>query len=181
VALSVIAGCYDDQLSSCPEGVLLRVYYIGQLVLLSILVVLSAVITYVSSSGTMLDPTSRRRRLPVFLVIRTALVLIDVTWAAIGTAWAFQTTVVEDCPSSVVSVVQGAVIVGWILLVAVGVGFILIFDPLGRRRLQLQRSQRQAAQSDNVDADNRSTTADFVLRSTRLWTIRYVRRNCHTD
>jgi hypothetical protein len=170
IALSAVAGIYDNQVSSCPDGVLLRVYYAGQLVILSILVVLTAAVTYISSSGTILDPTSRRRRLPTLLVVRAILILPEIAWAAVGTAWAFQPSIVADCPSAIVSAVEGAVIFGWILLAGTGVGFFFVFDPLGRRQYQLRQLQQREAEGDGSRSSQ--SAADFTSYSKRLWTIR---------
>jgi hypothetical protein len=170
VALSAIAGIYDTQVSSCPDGVLLRVYYAGQLVILCILVVLTAAVAYISSSGTILDPTSRRRRLPALIVLRAILVLPEIAWTAVGTAWAFQPSIVADCPSAIVSAVEGAVIVGWIVLAGTAIGFFIVFDPLGRRRHQLRQLQRREAEGDG--SNSRLSAAEFTSHSKRLWTIR---------
>lgn len=184
--MSIVFGCYYDQLSSCPDDALLHIYFIGHWVILFVFAVLSAVIAWFSAAGTMPDSTPRRSRMPPLVITRTVLVLPDIAMTSIGTTWAFGATGTASCPHSIVRSVRVAVIIEWVLVVVLGIALVVVFDPLGRRRRQLDRlrKQRTSAGCDDTDCDAESTWAieTLVMDSKRLWKRRYiVSRRLYSD
>jgi sn1-specific diacylglycerol lipase len=139
LVLAVVLAAHNDLLSICGGGHLLRVYYIGMLVLLSLSITLSAVTVYISSRGTIVDGT-QRAKLPYLLYARIVFILPDLAWTAIGTKWAFDDFSGKQCMSDVVAAVRGAVIVGWLLQLALIVGVLVVFDPYGHEHSQLNLS-----------------------------------------
>ena len=127
LALAIVLAYHNDILSTCTDGMLLRVYYIGMMALLCVAVVLSMLTAYISSKGTIVD-TSERRYLSVFLYIRLFLCIPDIVWTALGSQWAFQEM---HCDAIAVAVIRTAVVVGWLLVLALIIGIAVVFDPLG--------------------------------------------------
>jgi uncharacterized metal-binding protein len=148
IALTVVLALHNDVLSTCTDGTLLRVYYIGMVILLIAAIILSAAIAYVSSRGTITDSTGRKCVSPLLLA-RVFLSVLDIAWTAIGTRWAF---VEVSCTNDVVIVVRCVVIVGWLLVLALIVGVTVVFDPLGHQLSETDPGQE----------------------SERLWKTRYI-------
>jgi len=97
------------------------------IIILTVAVFLSAAIAYSSAHGTMVDPSGRECVAPLLLG-RMALSILDIVWTGCGTRWAFVET---NCDDVVVIVVRCAVVAGWLLVFALIVGVIVVFDPLG--------------------------------------------------
>jgi hypothetical protein len=183
--LSIVFGIYYDQLSLCPDDALLHIYFIGHWVLLLTLVILSAVIAWSSAAGTLSDSTPRRSRMPPLIISRTVLVLPDIAWTSVGTTWAFGTSSTASCPASIVRSVRVAVITEWVLLFVLAIALLVVFDPLGRRRRQLDRlrKRRAVAGGSDTDGDAESTQSleALIVDLKRLWKKRYCWLNCRAE
>lgn len=152
ISLVLVLALHNDLLLKCENGSYLRTYYIGMIVILSVAIVLSVVVAYNSSRGTIIDSAGREYVAPL-LIARVALSILDVAWTAYGTRWAFVETA---CDSVVVIVLRCAVVLGWLLVFALIVGIVVVFDPLGHHR----------------------SGSDVTVESERLWKLRFV--DCHS-
>lgn len=142
IALAILLAAHNDLLYQCETGHLLRLYYVGTLLQLSVTIILSTAIVYVSARGTIADDRPRVG-LTRLLYARTALLLPDLAWTAIGTKWAFKDEAGTKCPPGAVVVVRSVVIVSWLLQLAFVIFILLFFDPLGRPSTRpIEDSQR---------------------------------------
>ena len=139
IAFAALLAVHDNLLYQCESGHLLRLFYVGTLLLLAVAIILCIAIVYVSALGTIADERPRAK-LPRLLHLRTFLLLPDLAWTAIGTKWAFIDEVGTECTTDVVAVVRSAVIVSWLLQLAIIISILLFFDPLGRRHGSTQTS-----------------------------------------
>ena len=99
--------------------------------ILAVTALLDLAIALVSARGTLSDPTPRRAVAPL-LYVKLCTVLPEVAWTALGTNWAFaKSPVAELCPKDMVILAKVATIVGWLLLVGMGVAVYVVFDPIG--------------------------------------------------
>ena len=142
---------HADRLWTCPDGHLLAVYYSGMLVVLSLHIVTTAVEIALSTRGS-ITHEAPRRHMAALLYGRLALVGGEVVWTALGTYWAFCERT-SACERHVLVAVKVAVIVGWLILVALVVGLVVVFDPLGGSALS-------------------SSDDDLSSAAARLWKIR---------
>ena len=144
-ALAAVLVAHNDLLYQCETGHLLRFYYVGTLLLLSLAILLCIAIIYVSALGTIADDRPRTR-LPRLLYLRTVLLLPDLVWTAIGTKWAFKDEAGTKCPTDAVAVVRCVVVVSWLLQLAFIIFVVLFFDPLGHRHSSAHPSSVQDSQ-----------------------------------
>lgn len=128
-AISIVYSVHSDAIFECKDGRLLKAYYIGVLVLLSVTALLCASIVYVSMQGTIMI-TSPRKKLSKLLYLKIIITLPEIVWNILGTYWSFLQS--SNCQEFVVRTVQGAVITGWVLGVIVMIGIAIVFDPLGK-------------------------------------------------
>ncbi|XP_070186231.1 diacylglycerol lipase-beta-like isoform X2 [Littorina saxatilis] len=127
LVISILLGIHHGSFT-CPNGYLLRDYYIGTIVLLSIGILNSLAIMVVSMRGTIRD--SRPRRHVSNLLYAKAIILIpEAVWIILATYWAFGVSF--SCDWTVVWAAKGAVICAWIVGFWMFVGILLVFDPLG--------------------------------------------------
>ena len=152
IALGTLLAVHNDLLYQCESGHLLRLFYVGTLLLLSVAIILCIAIVHVSALGTIADERPRAK-LPRLLHVRTFLLLPDLAWTAIGTKWAFKDEAGTKCTTDAVAVVRSVVIVSWLLQLAFIIFILLFFDPLGRRHA--------------------STHPSIVRESQKLWKKRY--------
>lgn len=145
LALAAVLAVHNDLLYQCETGHLLRFYYVGTLLLVSVAIFLCIAIIYISALGTIADDRPRAR-LPTLLYVRTVLLLPDFVWTAIGTKWAFKDEAGTDCPTDAVAVVRSVIVVSWLLQLAFIIFILLFFDPLGRRHLSAHPNTVQHSQ-----------------------------------
>lgn len=129
IALAVVVSIHSDSFQ-CNSGYLLKTYYFGMLVILSLHIILDIVIMVISTRGTITNATPRKR-LPIFLYLKIAIFLPEVGWTILGTIWAFDES--SDCDDRVVMTIKGAAILGWIILFGLIVSILIIFDTTGSR------------------------------------------------
>ena len=144
-ALAAVLAAHNDLLYQCETGHLLRFYYVGTLLLLSVAIFLCIAIIYVSALGTIADDRPRVK-LSRLLYVRTALLFPDLVWTAVGTKWAFKDEAGTKCPTDAVAVVRSVLVVSWLLQLAFIVFIVLFFDPLGRQHSNEQSSSVQDSQ-----------------------------------
>ena len=140
IAIAVMFSIHRDVLPMCSNGHLLRIYYIGMLVLLSLHIITDIAILRLSMRGTIMDDRPRRR-MPLFLYVKIPLFCPEFAWTTLGTYWAFRES---TCDLHVVWTVKGAVIVGWIIMVVLLIGLWIVFDPLGSHSSQHEDTEMDA-------------------------------------
>jgi len=145
IALAALLVVHNDLLYQCESGHLLRLYYVGTLLLLSVAIILCIAIVFVSAHGTIADERPRAK-LPSLLHVRTFLLLPDLAWTAMGTKWAFKDEAGTKCTTDAVAVVRSVVIVSWLLQLAFIISVLLFFDPLGHRHASTHPSSLQDSQ-----------------------------------
>ncbi|XP_030067547.1 diacylglycerol lipase-beta [Microcaecilia unicolor] len=116
----------------CSGGLLLRIYLIGLIVLLAAIICSTSAIVYVSMQGTISNP-GPRQSIPKLIYIRLALYVPEFVWATLGAIWISDAGV--NCDRTVVSVVMGAVIISWIIIFFTTVAVVIVFDPLGKKKV----------------------------------------------
>ncbi|XP_077979551.1 diacylglycerol lipase-beta-like [Glandiceps talaboti] len=149
IAISVVYQVHRVDLLACDEGGdLLLSYLVGLLAILAIVIILELGITYCSMQGTILN-TYPRRHLPVLLYIRLLFFIGEFLWSILGTRWVFHK--VNQCDADVVRTVEGAVISSWIILLSVLIGIALVFDPLGKLTVTINKSnQLQSSETEQL-------------------------------
>ncbi|WAR11568.1 DGLB-like protein [Mya arenaria] len=104
----------QDLDATCPDSLVLHVYFVGLVFFLVVTAVLEYFILAVSMRGTIAD-SSARTPLPILLYIRLSIALPEVIWNAYGTWTAFDAA--EHCHRNVVRLAKGTVIAGWVVFV----------------------------------------------------------------
>ena len=129
IAISVIFNEHQEKFA-CDSGYLVKMFYIGSLVLLSVQLLVCFVIVHVSMKGAIMDVSSRRH-IPVLLYIKLFFFVPELVWIILGTYWAFADS--QNCERIIIITVKAAVLAGWIMFFVVGIGLLVIFDPAGKR------------------------------------------------
>lgn len=172
LALCIVFGVHNDDLSICTNGNLLRIYYVGMLVILPLEILFSITIMHFSMKGTITNDRPRRH-IPNLIMCKLFIFFIEIVWTIMGTNWAFGSHV-RNCSNVVINVVKGATVVGWILLLCLVVGIIIVFDSLGNpltetpsqlQRLWKMRCKVICCCSCGSDVtSNRSSALDEIAR-----------------
>ncbi|KAF8776834.1 diacylglycerol lipase-beta-like [Argiope bruennichi] len=117
----------------CSGERLLHTYLILSLAGLGFILLLDALIAWISSRGTVVQ-TRPRRHLCKILYLRLLVMIMEIVWNGIGTKWAF-TPADHVCePKEVITLVQVIAICSWVVLGIMIFGIILVFDPVGSYR-----------------------------------------------
>lgn len=131
VWLAVISMTYsfeNDEIKKCDARLELRLFFIGVIVLTSLVIINEIAIIYISIQGTVMN--SRPRQLmPVLLYIQLGLYLPELLWTILGTYWAVNNG--SSCQPSLVIAVCVSVTLEWLILLVVFIGVLVLFDPLG--------------------------------------------------
>jgi len=120
---------------TCDYAQKIRIFYIGTICLLAAQIILGAILTTLSSRGTMVNKHARKH-VSTVLYLRLAFFIPEVAWAIIGTVWTFAFERGVDCPKLLVKSGEGVVLIEWMLIVSIITTIILTFDPLGRRHMR---------------------------------------------
>lgn len=128
--ISTIYGFESDEIKYCDARLELRLFFIGVIVLTSLVILNEIVIIYISMQGTLVD-SRPRRHMPIFLYIQLALYLPELLWTILGTYWAVNNYSVECEPGLVIGVCI-SVALEWTIVLVVFIGVLVLFDPLGR-------------------------------------------------
>ena len=126
--ISIIYGLENDEIKYCDAWLELRLFFIGVIVLTSLIILNEIAIIYISTQGTLTDARPRRH-MPIFLYIQLALYLPELLWTILGTYWAVNSS--SDCELSLTIAVWISVALEWSILLAVLIGVLVLFDPLG--------------------------------------------------
>ena len=118
----------NDEIKKCDARLELRLFFIGVIVLTSLVIINEIAIIYISIQGTVMN--SRPRKLmPVLLYIQLGLYLPELLWTILGTYWAVKNG--SSCQPSLVIAVCVSVTLEWLILLVVFIGVLVLFDPLG--------------------------------------------------
>ena len=118
----------NDEIKKCDARLELRLFFIGVIVLTSLVIINEIAIIYISIQGTVMN--SRPRQLmPVLLYIQLGLYLPELLWTILGTYWAVKNG--SSCQPSLVIAVYVSVTLEWLILLVVFIGVLVLFDPLG--------------------------------------------------
>ncbi|XP_043487302.1 diacylglycerol lipase-beta-like [Polistes fuscatus] len=126
-------GCikYYSSTWKCQQGGdLVRVYLLGEAIILGIVMILTFFIIRYSSRGSITDTHSRRYVEPL-LTVKILMILPEINWNILGTLWIFNKNIECEIEQYTISVVKAMVFFNWILIGLTIFGFILVFDPLG--------------------------------------------------
>lgn len=126
--ISMIYGFENKEIRYCNAWLELRLFFIGVIVLTSLVILNEIAIIYVSMQGTLVD-SRPRRHMPIFLYIQLALYLPELLWTILGTYWAVNNS--SKCELSLIVAVCISVALEWSILLAVLIAVLVLFDPLG--------------------------------------------------
>ena len=127
--ISIIYGFENDEIKLCHAWLELRLFFIGVIVLTSLIILNEIAIIYISMQGTLMD-SRPRRHMPIFLYIQLALYLPELLWTILGTYWIVKNST-WNCEVSLIIAVCVSVALEWSILLAVLIGVLVLFDPLG--------------------------------------------------
>lgn len=126
--ISMIFGFENDEIKYCDARLELQLFFIGVIVLTSLVILNEVAIIYISMQGTLTDARPRRH-MPILLYIQIALYLPELLWTILGTYWAVNSG--SNCELSLTIAVWISVALEWSILLAVFIGALMLFDPLG--------------------------------------------------
>ena len=126
--ISMIYGFENDEIKDCHAWLELRLFFIGVIVMTSLIILNEIAIIYISMQGTLTDARPRHH-MPIFLYIQLGLYLPELLWTILGTYWAVNSS--SNCELSLTIAVWISVALEWCILLAVFIGVLVLFDPLG--------------------------------------------------
>ena len=83
----MIYGFENDEIKDCHAWLELRLFFIGVIVMTSLIILNEIAIIYISMQGTLTDARPRHH-MPIFLYIQLGLYLPELLWTILGTYWA---------------------------------------------------------------------------------------------
>lgn len=111
-------------------GDVVRVYLLGEVTILSIVMILTLFIIRYSSRGSITD-THARRYVEPLLTVKIFMILPEINWNILGTLWISSKNIDCEMEQYTMTTVKAMVFFNWILIGLTVLGFILVFDPLG--------------------------------------------------
>lgn len=123
IAIAAVFNNQKDKLNY-NECHLVWMYYIGNLVFVSVGIFLSLIAIHISMKGSIMDMESRRH-LPIFLYLKTGLALLEVGWNILGTYLASRKNGI--CDSKVETALTVYVILDWIYFVIIVIVIVVFF------------------------------------------------------
>ncbi|KAJ8680287.1 hypothetical protein QAD02_016074 [Eretmocerus hayati] len=121
---------YGETWNCRSGGELVRVFLIGELILLGIITILLIFIVSHSARGSIVD-TYARRHVQALLTLKVLLIAPEIFWNILGTIWVWSDVVQCSKEHYTTSVVEALVLSDWLLIGLTLLGLALIFDPLG--------------------------------------------------
>ncbi|XP_046822696.1 diacylglycerol lipase-beta-like isoform X1 [Vespa crabro] len=111
-------------------GDVVRVYLIGEITILGIVIIITFFIIRYSSKGSITD-THARRYVEPLLTVKIFMILPEINWNILGTLWISSKNIDCEIEQYTMSIVKAMVFFNWILIGLTIFGFVLVFDPLG--------------------------------------------------
>lgn len=128
--ISIIYGLENDEIKNCEASRQLEVFFIGVIVISSLVIINEGAILYVSMQGTLID-SRPRRHMPKLLYVQLALYIPELIWAILGTYWT-AAHVSFMCRVSLIVAVAVSVALQWSMLVIILIGTLILFDSMGK-------------------------------------------------
>ena len=128
--ISFIYGFQIDEIRKCKASLELQVFFIGVIVLTSLIIVNEMAILYVSVQGTLTN-ASPRQHMPKLLYFQLTLYFPELIWTILGTYWTVK-HFSYSCQLGLVVAVCVSVALEWAILLTVLIGALVLFDPLGK-------------------------------------------------
>ena len=128
--ISMIYGFENDEIRVCEAWRELQVFFIGVIVLTSLIIINEIAILYVSMQGTLVD-SRPRRHMSKLLYFQLTLYVPELLWTILGTYWAVAHFSLE-CEVSLIIAVCVSVALEWSIVLTVLIGALVLFDPLGK-------------------------------------------------
>ncbi|XP_042206197.1 diacylglycerol lipase-beta-like [Homarus americanus] len=123
---------HESDTSKCMSGShLLRVYLIGSLVILWVTLLITLVLVYFSSRGTIMN-TAPRKHVSSLIVIRVMVGIPEVAWNIMGSVWVLTGQVHCKPDTALPLLMQALVIYTWVAIGLIIIGILLLFDPMKR-------------------------------------------------
>lgn len=136
----LIAYWRQDSHLNCPGGHLLRVYLIGVLLIIVLIIIATGLLTHHSMKGSIADQEARKH-VAKCLYLRVFLVGPEVVWNALGSIWAFSGAVKCQDEPVTVAVVTALIICNWLLFLFLAIFLIVAFDPIGSNHFFASRDE----------------------------------------
>jgi len=129
---AIVAYIFTDGFDA-ENGNLLRIYMIGMMTTLLIVVVTDVAATWKSMTGHIMDTESRKMVVPL-IYLRLFCEAIDIAWNIFGTFWVFGGAFedIEENHPMTFFFVRRYVICNWASVVVLGLFLAFLFDPLGK-------------------------------------------------
>ena len=163
--MAIVFSVHQEGFEDCTNGSVVRMYYIGMMVLLTAHILVSALLCACSMRGAIID-IRRRRNVPYVLYAKVVLFLPELIWLLLGTYGAFSDS---GCDKVVVVTVQALVLFGWVMFVSLLIGVVVVFDPLGHKR---RKSQSLTSTTGSFYMDRNTDGSGMATK--QLWETRFV-------
>ncbi|KAK0077093.1 hypothetical protein PV326_010305 [Microctonus aethiopoides] len=121
---------YDETWKCKTGGELVRVFLVGEIVILGVVTILMFIIVNHSARGSIGDTYARRFVQPL-LTVKILLVLPEIAWNILGTLWILSDYVQCNDEYYTSTVIKSLVFFDWVLIGLAILGLALVFDPLG--------------------------------------------------
>lgn len=149
ILIAIVYTKYYEYTWECTSGgEYVRIYIIGMMSLLSLVILVLVALVNRSAQGSITD-TDARKHVPPLLLLKLFLIIPEVVLNVFGTMWAFCREVVV-CPREEhfsTCVIEALVIFNWALFGLAIFGLALVFDPVGSQRYQEVHDTPSAGES----------------------------------
>ncbi|ODM93660.1 Sn1-specific diacylglycerol lipase beta [Orchesella cincta] len=130
----VMAGCIiywkeDDKLS-CEGGHLIRLYLVGNFVVLLSIIFANIALVQNSMIGNMYETDARKNVVPC-LYLRLMLTIPEIVWNGFGTYWVYSNTIICDQAPETLLLIKILTVSSWVLVFIMLCVMGVAFDPLG--------------------------------------------------
>ncbi|XP_051153410.1 diacylglycerol lipase-beta-like [Leptopilina boulardi] len=131
VLIGIACLKYYGETWKCQSGGgLVRVYLVGEIVMLGIVTILVCFIVNHSARGSITD-TFARRFVPPLLTVKILLIPIEIVWNILGSLWVLSENIQCNNDHYTITVVKVLIFFDWVLIGLAILGLALVFDPLG--------------------------------------------------
>lgn len=132
--VSMIYGFKNEEIIKCEAWQELEVFFIGVIVITSLVIINEIAIFYVSMKGTVMH-SRPRRHMSKLLYIQLALYIPELLWAILGTYWTVAHFSLQ-CKVTLIIAVCVSVALQWTMLLIVFIGTFVLFDPFGKQQIE---------------------------------------------
>ena len=141
----MIYGFKNEEIIKCEAWQELEVFFIGVIVITSLVIINEIAIFYVSMKGTVMH-SRPRRHMSKLLYIQLALYIPELLWAILGTYWTVAHFSLQ-CKVTLIIAVCVSVALQWTMLLIVFIGTFVLFDPFGKQQIEYdQESSKEVCE-----------------------------------